>query len=202
MSTATLPSTRWSINPEVIDSPACSMPEYAGYRTRYYLVSGSTVSTAADTREDILDRAKIWATRSARIVRVPVVPYYDALNDPNEKGRAVGRPAWTGGTWGGKCGSAIWVHDTDRRYQRSFRALRALGSNECYMQSGTVNYDVATLQAWWINGISDRYPALDGFWLECRQAHKHLGPCAALDRTWNWRDYAPWCEHDTQPYLF
>lgn len=208
MSTTTLTRTpkRWPVNTEVIDSPACAMPEYATYRRHYWLVSGATALSAAKTLDKVIDSATIWADRHSRIVRVPVIPYYDLEAPDGESGRSrpVGTSRWAGGTMSGRCGSTMWVHDADRHYQSAFRALAGLDDSVTYFQSGTTNYNVSKLQAWWINGIADRHPHLDGFPVECMQERRHIGLCTALDLAWDWRDYSPWTDmgHDTQMSLF
>lgn len=195
------------ITTDVIDSPACAMPQYATYRRHYWLVTGSHLLTSAETHDEIVEKAKIWADRSSRIVRTPAIGYYDAMrHEPNSPGiRPVGTAPWAGGTWSGRCGSTIWFHDPDRTWQKAMRFLRALNENEGrYLQEGASGYNVSTLQAWWINGIADREPMLDGFPIECQQKSRHTGLCSALDQTWDWRDYAPWTDqgHDTQLDLF
>lgn len=196
---------RWPIHPEVIDSPACAMPQYATYPTRYFLVSGSTIEVSADTLDEILDKGTVWARPGSRIVRVPLVPYFETLTGAAQH-RAVGKPAAPGGTWSGHCGSAIWVNDAHDLIA-AFRVMHALGDPARYIQDFVgqpSGYMVDTLQAWWVNGCADNHPELDGFFIECFEPHRHLGPCTALDRNWNWRDYAPWTDqgHNTQLSLF
>lgn len=193
---------RWPINTEVIDSPACAMPEFADYRRAYYLVDGSWVACSADTLDELLTIAVPWAGKGSRIVRVPMIPYYDSID--GDSGRPIGTSPWAGGTWGGRCGSTRWVTDPNFRYRDTYATLHALSNSGGAMQGGTTNYDVGTLQAWWSNGIAARKPALDGFKVECLQRMRHDGLCAALDIDWNWRDYAPWTDrgNDTQISLF
>lgn len=180
----------------VLDSPACTMPEYADYPRHCYLVEGSTVLVKASTAEEVIAKATPYRSHtSARIVRVPV----------NYDGRAVGLPAAPGGTWGGRCGSALWIHDVDRHFQRTFQTLRALDPSLWSIQPGHLdNHRCLTSQAWWINGVADRHPEIDGFWVECRHPYRHLGNCEALGREWDWRDYAPYTDrgHNTQLALF
>lgn len=211
MSTATTATRthepkRCHVNLDVIDSPACAMPQYATYRRHYYLVSGSCLLTGAETLDDIVDKGRAWADERSRIVRIPAIPYYDERRKPDgvrENVRPVGRASWAGGTWGGNCGSAIWVTDPTHTYRNTFAALHALNPDgNRYMQDGPLaNADTGMLQAWWTNGVADRHDTLDGFWVECQQPRRtHLGLCTGLDLTWNWRDYAPWTDqgHNTQ----
>lgn len=186
---------RWPINAEVIDSLACAMPQYAGYRTAFYLVEGSALSCSADTLDDLLDKAVPWARASSRIVRVPMIPYYDTERDSGSgrSGRPVGSAPWAGGTWGGLCGATMWVTDPDLRYRDTFATLHGLGNGH-YMQDYTTNGDISKMQAWWVNGVAARKPELDGFPVECRQTRRHDGLCTALDIEWDWRDYAPYAD--------
>lgn len=208
MSTATLTRTepkRWPINSEVIDSPACAMPQYAGYRRAFYLMDHSSASCSADTLADLLVKGVPWARESSRIVRVPMIPYYD--HDSREPGssRPVGSTPWAGGTWGGRCGSTIWVTDPDRRYRDAFATIHALGGGSGMQDDPLATYNVDKLQAWWVNGSAERHEHLDGFHVECQQMRREHGPlCTALDIEWNWRDYAPWTDqgHNTQITLF
>lgn len=195
---------RWTLHPEVIDSPACAMSQYADYRTAFYLVSGFYPLTTADTYEEILDKGRIWADRSSRIVRVPMIPYYDAREE-EKYSRPVGTPPAAGGTVAGMCGATLWVRDTDRAYRDTYSVLHALGGSSSMQDTILHGYNVSTLQAWWVNGIAARHPTLDGFHVECEQKRREHGPlCAALDIEWDWRDYAPFTDqgHDTQIALF
>lgn len=194
---------RWPINTEVIDSPACSMPQFADYPTNYFLVSGTIAETSAATLTEVLDKGVPWARQSSRIVRVPMVPYYEGRE---RSGRAVGSAPTPGGGWGGECGATLWVRDPHGTYAAPRRMLRSLGADVSYIQDHPRDtYDVCKLQAWWVNGIADNKDTLDGFWVTCDQQRRSHGPqCTALDFDWNWRDYAPWTDqgHDTQISLF
>lgn len=199
---------RWPINPEVIDSPACAMPQYATYRRHYWLVSDSYREAAAETLDALVAKAAPYARENSRIVRVPVVPHYDQHRNHNgqrDRVHPVGSAPWPGGTWTGRCGSTIWVPDPDRRYRETFATLRALGVRLAMQHEPLANRDVSLMQAWWLNGVATRHePVLDGFWVECTQErNKHRSLCSALDLTWNWRDYAPWTDegHNTQLVL-
>lgn len=196
---------RWPVNPEVIDSPACAMAEFADYKRAYYLVEGSHVAVSARTLDDLLDKAVAWARPSSRIVRVPVIPYYS--EDPKDASlRSVGTAPIPGGGWGGECGAMLWVRDPQGTYAAPRRMLRGLGADVTYIQDHPGSgYDVSKLQAWWVNGIADRKPDLDGFKVQCAQKRRNHGPlCNALDFEWNWRDYAPFTDQGcgTQITLF
>ena len=196
---------RWPINTDVLDSPACSMAEFAEYPTRLYLVTGSSIQVAADTIEEMLDKAVPWAHEGSRIVRVPVVPYYEDQSD-SRSGRTVGSAPIAGGGVGGECGATLWVRDPRGHYSRPRAVLHALGAPVTYIQDNPGSgYDVSTLQAWWVNGNAANKPDLDGFWVQCEQSRKeHADLCSALDFEWNWRHYAAWTDmgHDTQLALF
>lgn len=191
---------RWPINTEVIDSPACAMAEFADYPRAYYLVSGSCVEVSATTLDDLLDQGISWARESSRIVRVPTIPYYAGET------RAVGSAPTPGGGWAGECGAMLWVRDPHGTYAAPRRMLRSLGADVTYIQDHPGSgYDVSKLQAWWVNGIADRKPALDGFKIQCEQKRKGHGPlCTALDLEWDWRHYAPYTNegHGVQMSLF
>lgn len=192
---------RWPINTTVLDSPACSVPEFADYPTRLFLVTGSSVQVAADTIEEMLDKGKSWAHEGSRIVRVPVVPYYEKKESGS--GRTVGSSPIAGGGWGGECGATLWVQaDKFADVIEARRMLRALGGPASYIQDNPGSgYDVSTLQAWWVNGLVDNKDGLDGFWLQCEQKRKgHNELCSALDIEWDWRRYSPYTDegHDTQ----
>lgn len=200
---ATLTRKYHPINPEVIDSPACTMPQYTGYDTKHLLVTGGGVLISHRDLDTLMENAVPWGRPGARIVRVPLAPIPDdAYGD-----RTVGYAPTAGGTWGGRCGSMIWVPDTDHCYADQARLLHALGGDRHYIQdTDHFDNDLARLtQAWWVNGIATRRnPATDGFYVECKQTMRHLGDCTALDLAWDWRDYAPWTDQGagTQLVLF
>lgn len=194
---------RWPINTDVIDSPACAMAQFADYPTHYYLTTGSIADCSAPTLDELLAKGVPWARRGSRIVRVPMVPYYE---DREGSGRPVGSAPISGGGPNGECGASVWVRDPEGHYARPRAVLKALGAPVDYIQDRPLDrWDTRLLQAWWVNGIAAKKPALDGFWVTCERSRAEHGEmCGALDFEWNWRDYAPWHNqgHDTQLDLF
>lgn len=190
----------YPVDPEVIDSPACSMPQYAGYPTKFFYVGSSAYpAVSADTYQQILAHAQGVHGRTQqgyRIVRVPIAP----------NGKPVGFRQ-SDKVWVGQCGSHIWFVDQDRSYQQFFKVMRALGDGTRYIQTGSLSSSVGTSQAWWINGVSDKHPELDGFYVECSKKttrSRHEGLCGDAMFEWDWRDYCPWTDqgHLVQPTLF
>lgn len=114
--------------------------------------------------------------KAAPFVRRYVLPPLAEQVELAPDDRMVICPPWSGGTWGGGCGSQLWIDDPE--YHIDFVQERV--------------YDnVRTTQMWHHhrfegNPWQQRYDAKDllGFRVECEGRHRHDGPHRAGPFVW------------------
>lgn len=166
--------------------------EHARYRIRWYVSRRlaerprrppwqrmtSGVDRIADTLEDahaaaeqVVATFRRYDASPGRVWQVTVWPVVVA---PDR--RPVAQAAVAGGTWGGRCGADLWLHDDS-----NVRYAVPLGAH-----ADGANDHVRMVRAWWGNS---RNPTLAqfaaptvGYRVGCTRPHRHDGPHASLPR--------------------
>jgi len=87
-------------------------------------------------------------------------------------------PPCPGGTWGGHCGSSLWIDDPE--FAIAFEQERRYAPDGIYTsQRHHIHYGERTNPY-----FQDFTKAKRGFRVGCELAHRHLGPCRAGE--WEW----------------
>lgn len=127
-------------------------------KTVWYAFLGTTPMVSADTEAAC---RKAWETygriykEAPRILAITLAPDgHFPLTTP-----------WAGGTWGGGCGSSMWLDDPGFFPERR-------------------DFDYGTVQAWYENSRSkdptmrERFPTpTPGYRVSCQGRFRHLGKC-------------------------
>lgn len=146
-------------------------PEH--YPLRYVVTSASGFHriVVKDTVEEFLDdcsQAWIRGEEDRRLLTEQVAP----------DGKPVLTPNWPGGTWGGKCGSTVWmIDDTDLSPARFLNALGNRRIDPCEVLGLNSHPSDDHSAAWWVNGSRGPKDGWDGFRTHCDQTYRHDGPC-------------------------
>lgn len=160
------------------------VPGYpAHYATRHLLSDGGSryAMVSGDSLEDLIARTGPWieSCRDPRILVETIAP----------DGLPVTTQRWAGGTWGGRCGSSVWVlgEHTDPSRIETFRIMNALHpqntTREEILGLDRISHDDGHTAAWWVNGIAARH-GLDGFRASCPQPFRHDADCRNGRYTW------------------
>ena len=144
-------------------------------RTRWEVWDGTCHLTSGRTEAEALRSAKFWTDRWAER---PVAILSTRMPDG---GGRVNFP-WAGGTWGGQCGSSIWIDDPEGHIS--------------YLQDGWPGHERSTQaqHANWVDGSEwflERKPDRVWAWgvrVVCLEPTRHEGSCHEGPWRWTWRD--------------